>query len=354
MAGGGGTRLWPKSRKNTPKQVLPLVEDDSMFKISVARLAPLFPPDQIYVVTGQNHVDQLRSDVPEIPDENFLVEPYGKNTAPAAALGVAVIQKRDPEAVVAILTADHHIANKPKFREVLAAAHDIALEQDFIVTLGISPSFPSTGFGYIKRGNHLGEKGDFNYYHSLGFKEKPDAGTAVRYLRSGDYSWNSGMFIWTAKLAMSEFERQQPAIYEQLQTLIPAVDTPDFEAKLVEIWDNLPSIQLDYAVMEQASDMCVIPMDVGWSDVGSWGALYDILAQDDSGNAYKGHTQEKRVTIDTQESLVFSDRLVVTVGIRDVVVIDTEDALLICHRNRTQEVKDVVRELKDKDYDHYL
>ncbi len=356
MAGGGGTRLWPMSRSETPKQMLSLVEDDSMFKISVDRLGPLFPPENIYVVTGENYVEQLRAQAPQVPAENFIVEPYGKNTAPAAALGVTVIQKRDPEAIIAVLTADHHIANKTKFREVLAAAHDIALEQDFIVTLGISPSYPATGFGYINRGNHLGEMRNFNYYHSKGFKEKPDAATAIQYLRSGGYSWNSGMFIWTAAMAMREFEQQQPELYTQLTKLRDAVDTPDYASVLATVWEALPKIALDYAVMENAEQMCVIPIDVGWSDVGSWGALYDILPHDESGNSVRGKADqdESHICIDTQESLIYSKRLIVTVGVRDLVVVDTDDAVLICHRERTQEVKDVVRELKEKSYDDYL
>lgn len=353
MAGGGGTRLWPMSRKETPKQMLPLVEDDSMFKTSVDRLSPLFSPQQIYVVTGAQYVARLRADAPDIPAENFIIEPYGRNTAPAAALGIAVIQQRDPHATVAILTADHHIADKPRFRDVLAAAKHIAEEQDTIVTLGISPSYPSTGFGYIKRGNHLGEVQEFNYYHSLGFKEKPDAKTAIQYLKSGQYSWNSGMFIWTAHRAMSELKRQQPAMYTLIERLKTAVDTPAFSTVLAEVWDAMPSIQLDVAVMEAAESMCVIPVDVGWNDVGSWGALHEILERDEAGNAYKG-SNSVRINIDTHESLVYSEKLVVTVGVRDVVIVDTPDALLICHKDRTQEVKDVVKALQNQQRDEYL
>src|SRR6185369_17650109 len=184
-------------------------------RVSVERLAPLFPPDHIYVVAGNRYVEALCAHAPEIPVENFIVEPYGKNSGPAAALGIAVIQKRDPEATIAILTADHHIARKDEFRNVLTAAYEAA-QDDCIVTLGISPSFPSTAFGYIRRGERIREILDFSCYHSLGFTEKPDSEKAVSFLRSGEYSWNSGMFIWTAKKAMAEFERQQPALRQLL------------------------------------------------------------------------------------------------------------------------------------------
>ena len=232
MAGGGGTRLWPMSRKESPKQMLSLVDDESMFHVSVKRLSPLFPPERIYVVTGTDYVEALQADAPHIPEENFIIEPYGKDSGPAAALGMAVIQKRDPSAVVAVLTADHHIANQEKFREVLASAYEIASEQDFVVTLGISPSYPATGFGYIQRGNHLGDANGFNYYNSLGFKEKPRADLAIEYLRSGRYSWNSGMFIWRAARAMYEFERQQPQMYKHLQQIRDTVDTSAYAETL--------------------------------------------------------------------------------------------------------------------------
>ncbi len=354
MAGGGGKRLWPMSRQETPKQMLPLVEDRSMFKVSVDRLAPLFPPERIYVVTGEGYVERLRADASSIPDENFIVEPSGKDSGPAAALGLTVIQQRDPQAVVAILTADHHIAQEDAFRDVLSAACEIAHEQDFVVTLGISPSFPSTGFGYIQRGNHLGEQRNFDYYNSLGFTEKPRADVAIRYLRSGQYSWNSGMFIWTVKRAMYEFERQQPKMYEQLRKLAPVVDTPTYQETLATLWEDIDRISLDYAVMEQAESMCVIPIDIGWNDIGSWGALYDILQRDLSGNRVRGDHADDSIRIDTQETLVMSDKMVVTIGVRDIVIVETEDAILVCHKDRTQEVKQAVGEMKAKNLSQYL
>ncbi len=353
MAGGGGTRLWPMSRKATPKQILPLVGDDSMFKISVDRLAPLFPPERIYVVTGEDYVSELSKQAPGIPGANFIVEPYGKDSGPAAALGVTVIQKRDPQAVIAILTADHFISQREQFRSVLTAGYEIAQEEDFVVTLGIAPSYPATGFGYIQRGNHLGEQHEFDYYNAVAFTEKPRAKLAVEYLRSGRYSWNSGMFIWTATRAMMEFQRQRPQMHALLMKLADAVDMPNYPAVLREVWEGIERISLDYAVMENAEKMCVIPVDIGWSDVGSWGALYDIVDLDDAGNAYRGEN-DVRIQIDTQETLIYSDRLVVTIGVRDIVIIDTEDALLVCHKDRTQEVKTAVKTLQANNHDQYL
>lgn len=343
MAGGGGTRLWPMSRQDTPKQLLPLVEDSSMFATSVERLSPLFQPEQIYVVTGRKYLNALRAHAPQIPARNFIIEPYGKESGPAAALGVTVIQKRDPEAVIAILTADHHITKKEKFREVLSAAYELA-QKGYIATLGIAPSFPATGFGYIRQGEQIGEFNGFSGYKSLGFTEKPNFVTATAFLASGEYTWNSGMFIWKASQAMTEFQRQQPAMYSQFVELARTVDTPEYENKLETIWEQVEKISLDYAVMEGAEQMAVIPAEFGWNDVGSWSSMYDVLKLDKSGNGFKGQ-QADRVILDTKNTLVYSDKLVVTIGIEDIIVIETTDALLLCRKDRSQDVKEVVNHL---------
>lgn len=353
MAGGGGTRLWPMSRKSTPKQLLPLIGEHSMFDTSVQRLAPLFLPEQIYIVTGQTYVEQLKQEAPNIPLKNFIVEPYGRDTAPAVGLALSVIEKRDPQATVAILTADHHIGKPDYFLETLSAAYEIA-QSDKIVTLGISPSYPATGFGYIQQGAQLGESGGITYYESKGFKEKPDRVRATQFLSSGDYTWNSGMFIWKASVGMGEFKRQQPEMHELFSQLQHSVDTPDYQTTLEDIWDKTTKTSLDFAIMENAEDIAVIPSEIGWSDVGSWASLYDMLPQDQFGNCANGKVRENKIILDTKNTLLFSDRLVVTIGVEDVIVIDTEDAILVCHKDRSQEVKQVVQYLKENDGDAYL
>lgn len=343
MAGGGGTRLWPMSRQDRPKQMLPLVEDSSMFRASVERLAPLFTPDRIYVVTGRKYVVDLRADAPDIPARNFIVEPYGRESGPAAALGMAVIQQRDPQATVAILTADHHITKKDRFRDVLAAAYDLA-QQGYIATLGIAPSSPSTGFGYIRQGSEIAALRGFGCFQALAFTEKPNVVTATAFLESGEYTWNSGMFIWTASQAMAEFKRQKPEMHALLASLQPTVDTHDYEHKLEEIWDHIEKISLDYAVMEGAEKMAVIPVDIGWNDIGSWSSMFDVLKLDKFGNAFRTRNPE-HVALDTNHTLVYSDKLIVTIGIEDLIVIETPDALMLCHKDRAQDVKEVVNHL---------
>jgi mannose-1-phosphate guanylyltransferase len=352
LAGGGGTRLWPMSRAETPKQLLALVEENSMFCVSVERLAPLFTPEQIYVVTGDRFVEALCADAPQIPRANFLVEPSAKNTAAAAALAAAVIQARDPEATIVLLTSDHHITEKDKFRRVLEAAYILA-QDDYIVTLGISPSIPATGFGYIRRGEMLSEINDFIGYKSLGFTEKPDTETAIRFIRSGEYSWNSGMFIWRADRAMREFQQHQPELYEAMIELQPSVGTPEYEAKLAEVWERAPRLPIDTAVMEKTERMAVIPVDIGWSDVGSWDALFEVLDLDTDGNGFKG-SSPSRLLIDTKNILVYSDKLTVAIGVEDLVVVETQDALMICKKNRTQDVKKVVDMLREMNHESYL
>lgn len=323
-----------------------------MFRISVERLLPLMPSDHIYVVTNARYVEAMREQVSEIPPENFIAEPSGKNTAPAALLAAITIHKRDPDGTLALLTADHHIAYPDRFREVLRAAAVLA-DDGLIVTLGISPSMPATGFGYIERGAHLRKIDGFDGFKSAGFTEKPDTRKAMQFLRSGRYSWNSGMFIWKATTALAAFAEHQPALYEALSALVTHIDSPDYPAALEATWATIPSIQLDTGVMERADNIAVIPVDIGWSDVGSWDALFDVLSLDDDGNGFKG-SAPARIVIDTKNTLVYSDKLTVTLGIDDIVVVETPDVLMICHRSRAQDIKQVVEALRAADHRDYL
>lgn len=352
-AGGQGTRLWPLSRAKLPKQMLPLIDSQSMFQTSIQRIEPLFRPQNIFVVTGADYAAELQREAPQIPSRNFIIEPCAKNTAPALGLGLARIHQHDPDALVAVLTADHHIAEQTTFCRVLAAAGQVA-RSGKIVTLGIAPSHPATGFGYIQQGPAITTVDGFTVYESKRFTEKPDIVRATHFLASGQYSWNSGMFIWQASAALRAFERYQPAMYAALSYLQTIFDAPDYPAKLSDIWDKMPQLSIDFAIMEKADNIAVIPVDIGWSDVGSWSSLYDILPQDSFGNCIKGHAASSRVILDTRDTLVYSDRLTVAIGVADLVVVDTEDVLFICHKDRSEEVKQVVHYLKDSGSDEYL
>jgi mannose-1-phosphate guanylyltransferase len=342
MAGGIGTRLWPLSRQNRPKQALQLIGERTMFQHAVDRLAPLFSPENVIVVTGKDHGAILRPQALELPDVNFILEPMGRDSGPAVGLAAIHLQRRDPGSVMAMLTADHYIEKVERFRAALAAAEKVA-QTGKIVTLGIRPQFPSTGYGYVQRGKSLGCFDGFEVFQAEGFTEKPDAEKASAYLETGRYSWNSGMFVWRVDRVLGEFERQRPRLHAQLMTIAKALGTPDEELVLSEVWPQIEKISVDYAIMEEAADVAVIPVDIGWSDVGSWASLLDIVPGDKEGNVVRG----QYLGVDTAGALVRGeDRLVVTIGMQDIIVVDTEDALLICPRGRAQDVKTVVDRLK--------
>lgn len=350
MAGGGGTRLWPMSRQARPKQVLPLVGQHTMFEIAVQRLAPLFPPERIFVVTVEAMAPELRRQAPALPAENFIVEPLGRNTAPAIGLAALHIEACNPEASMAVLTADHYIGETEKFRSVLAAAHEVA-SQGHIVTLGITPNHPSTGYGYIERGESAGTVAGFEVFTARAFREKPDLATAEAYLADGRHSWNSGMFVWQTRRLMDEFTRQQPELHRQLEGLRETLGTDAYETTLAALWPTVERISIDYAIMERAQDVRVIPVDIGWNDVGSWAALLEVNATDENGNVTLNRAP---LSIDTRGTLIASRKLVATIGLEDVIIVETEDALLVCKRERAQDVKEVVERLKREERDSYL
>ena len=352
MAGGGGTRLWPLSRKSRPKQMLPLVGDRTMFQLALDRLAPLLPSERILVVTGQDQVAQLQADAPHLPAENFIVEPFGQNTGPAVGLAAVHVQQRTPDAVMAVLTADHHIANVEKFRRVLRVSVQVARE-DYIVTLGIAPNFPATGYGYIRRGKSLTHVDGFQIYHAEAFTEKPDLETAAQFLLSGLYSWNSGMFIFHVGQLMEEYARQQPTMHTLLMRIQAAVGQANYTDVLSTLWPQMPRLSIDYAVMENAQRMAVIPVEMGWSDVGSWASLFDVLESDEAGNVTRGD-ETNHVHLDTRDTLIVSDRIVATIGLRDLVIVDTDDVLLVCQRKRSQEVRQIVDQLRRSGKETYL
>ncbi len=341
MAGGGGTRLWPLSRQAQPKQSIPLLGEETLFQIAVRRLQPVFMPERILVVTSGAYRDLLHSQAPEVPLENFIVEPAPRGTAPALGLAALALRSRDPQAVMACLTADHFIADEARFRDVLSAAREMALK-DYLVTLGIAPTFASTGFGYIQRGAELGDVRGFKVYRAARFKEKPARAEAEAMVADGQHSWNSGMFVWRAERLMQEFAWQMPGFHHQLGQ-IEADPT-----SLTRVWEGVVNTTIDYGVMEGAEQVAVIPAaDLGWNDVGSWESLFEVLPADGAGNVVVG---TQLLEIGTRNTLVHSTnpqrKLVAALGVHDLVVVDTGDILLICPRERSQEVKDFVTALK--------
>ncbi len=352
MAGGVGTRLWPLSRRNRPKQSLKLIGERTMFEHAIDRIAPLFQPEEIFVVAGADQVGMLWAQAPELPQENLIAEPEGRGTAPAIGLGAIHLHRKDPDAVMAVLTADHFISDVALFRQALAAAEQVAAK-GHLVTLGIKPSSPSTGYGYIKQGESLGKTDGFEVFRAERFTEKPSAETALHMVESGEYSWNSGMFIWQVARIVEEFERQMDAFYAQLAEVEATLGTPGYKPTLGRVWPQVTKQTIDYGVMEGAGDVAVISVDIGWSDVGSWASLLDLLPADANGNTVVG----PHVGIDTRDTLVFNKngkRLVATIGVEDLVIVDTEDALLVCPKEREQDVREMVRMLEREGRSEYL
>lgn len=353
MAGGGGTRLWPISRKKHPKHILPLLGENTLFQSTLARLDGLIPAERILVVTTAEQAEPLKAQAPHIPAGNFLLEPQPRGTASVVGLAAAVLAKRDPQAVMLVLPSDHFIRNRDLFHLVMRVAVQVA-RKGFLVTLGIKPTFPSTGYGYIQQGNSLEEKFDYPVYRVLRFTEKPDEAKARQMLAGGDHSWNSGMFIWRADRILAEISRLLPDLAVALEKIGAAWGAPRQEAVLRSAWLNLQTVTIDYGVMEHAGNVAVLPAGgLEWSDVGSWDSLFDVLLADDGGNVV---VNSEFIPLETHDTLVYSSKkkLIVTIGVDDLIVIDSGDALLVCHRDQAQQVRQAIEILKKKKKESYL
>jgi mannose-1-phosphate guanylyltransferase len=354
MAGGGGTRLWPISRKDRPKQLLPLLGEETLFQSTVNRLIDLFPPERILVVTVEAQAREMQAQVPSIPAANYLIEPAPRGTASVVGLAATALKQRDPQAVMAVLPSDHFIRNRDLFHYLLRAAFEIAARK-YLVTLGITPLYPSTAYGYIQQGEPL--SGDFKYpvYKVRRFKEKPDEKSAQEFLRSRDHSWNSGMFIWRADVILAEIETRMPQLAATLKEIHDAWGTPEQAAVLAAHWDGLKSETIDYGIMEHAANVAVLPAGgLGWNDVGSWDTLFDVLFPDMDGNV---SAMAQHLALETHNTLVYGhndERLIVTIGMDDTVIVDAGDILLVCKADQAQKVREVVEHLRKHQQEKYL
>ena len=354
MAGGIGSRFWPQSRQERPKQFLQVFGEATLIQNTVARLQGLVPPERCLVVTNRRYATQTEEQLPAVPPENVLAEPVARNTAPCIAYAAVKLLARDADATMIVLPADHLIRNVKRFHEVLAVAIEKAQEPGALVTIGINPTHPETGYGYIQfdPSDGGGDGADApRAFPVRTFAEKPDLATAERFLDSGDFLWNSGMFVWRADTIMEQFQRHLPEAYDAFRPVQEAVGT-DAEADVVaEAYGESPRISIDYGVMERAEKVYVVPGSFGWNDVGDWRAVYDLSDKDEAGNALHGHV----IVHDASRCLVQGkDRLVVLVGIHDTVVVETDDALLVCNRESTQQVKNIVEYLHAHQLTEYV
>lgn len=363
MAGGGGTRLWPLSRKACPKQMLKLFNGKSLFEIAMERLHGIFDANHIFVVTVADQVEVLSKMAPDLPRQNFLIEPMPRGTAAVVAMAAACIKKIDPHGITAILTADHFIQNVSEFHETLWAAYELA-KTDVLVTLGIQPTFPATGYGYITSGaaigpitsgRHVPQTSSYEAFVVDSFIEKPSEARAMEFLKDKRFRWNSGMFIWNVSVILEEIERYMPALYETVKQLTPLMMQDHLQNDFVNLWSEIKPQTIDYGIMEKSDRVVVLPAsNLGWNDVGSWDSLFTVLSPDKDGNII---INSQLCSIETNGSLIKStskDKLIATVGIKNMIVVDTPDALLICPRGESQRVKELVQYLNDHHFTPYL
>ncbi len=345
LAGGSGTRLWPLSTPSFPKQFLPLPNGNSMIQETLERVRPLAVPEQTWVVTGRLMADLVQEHLPTVPATHILREPMGRNSAPAIAWAAATIAQHDPEGIMAIFSADAVIEHVEALRQALQLAYGLA-EQGKLVTIGISPTGPETGYGYIRFGEQLREEHGYSAFKVERFVEKPDLATAQSYLADGHYVWNAGIFVWSVKAILTDFQRHLPDISQKIQEIVTTIGSENQQALLSELWPTLQSISIDYGILEKASNLAVIPAALGWNDVGNWDQYGALFPADEQGVRSVGtHTG-----FGTQNVTVYNNtpRHVYTIGLEDVIVVEMENMTVICHKSHVQRVKELAEHHQKK------
>ncbi|SKA03724.1 mannose-1-phosphate guanylyltransferase [Selenihalanaerobacter shriftii] len=352
MAGGIGSRFWPLSRKHQPKQFLNLVdEDQSMIQATVSRISELASHEDIFIATNQDYATDIQMQLSEIPKDNITIEPMGKNTAACIGLAALYIERKDPEAVMVVLPSDHLIKNQERYLEIVEEAAEIAKMEDRLVTIGIKPNHPETGYGYIHYDQKDKLEGNEDIFAVKEFTEKPDRKTAKQFLDQGTYLWNSGMFVWQVSTIRKMFKKYMPKLHQALERMKEAIGTESEFEVLTKEFEKLDSISIDYGIMEKADDIYVIPGDFGWDDVGSWPALERVREADKAGNVVKGN----HIGLETKNSIIQGNgKLITTVGLEDVVIVDTEDAILICDKKKAQDIKKLRKQLAESGFENCL
>ncbi|MBW2062114.1 MAG: mannose-1-phosphate guanylyltransferase [Deltaproteobacteria bacterium] len=344
MAGGKGTRFWPLSRENRPKQLLAITGSEAMLRSTVDRILPLVPPERVLIVTGAPHADEVEALLSDLPPGNIIIEPIGRNTLPCIGLAAHVVCQKDPDGVMLVLPADHVITKTAQFRALVEIGADLACQPEALVTLGILPTRLETGYGYIEFAEEVMEVNGTKVHEVASFHEKPNQEKATEYLASGRFYWNSGMFIFQARTILSWLDRLWPDMARHLKTLARTLGQPDFAATIAEIYPGLTSISIDHGIMEKATGVLALPADIGWSDVGSWTVAAEHWPEEAGNTVWC-----EGLFIESSGCVIYSPgKLVALIGVKDLVVIDTPDALLICPKDKDQQVKKAVEALKRK------
>ena len=351
MAGGSGTRLWPRSRKKKPKQLLDIVSSKTMIQETVDRLEGLVDADHVFVVVGAAHSQEIDRQLALVPSENILIEPQGRNTAPCIGLAAIHIRARDKDAVMVVLPSDHLIKNANRFRKILKAAAAAAQKGKSLVTIGIEPTFPETGYGYVQIGKKIESARGEDVYKVVAFKEKPTSAVAKKFLKSGKYMWNSGMFVWKADTVLGQIKVHLPALYKGLMKIEASLGKENESGVLEKVYDSIEGESIDFGVMEKAKEVMLLKGDFGWNDIGSWAAMEQLWPKDADGNFLDADV----VSIESTGNIIHSTKkLVAVIGLKDIVIIETEDALLVCAKDRAPDVRRAVDKLKERGLEEYL
>ncbi len=354
ISGGVGTRLWPRSRRRSPKQLIDLSGGRSLIQNTLARISPLTSPERTFVITIGDQQDAVRAQLPQIPSANVIAEPEGRNTAMAIGLAIAHIAAADPNALMISVGSDHFIGDDEAFRATLRASANAAADGEHLVTVGIAPTSPDTGYGYIRRGELVGTYAGIEIFEVLGFKEKPDLEIARGYVESGQYLWNGNYFIWRVSAALAAYAKFAPDIRAEIDAVVGAIGTDRYASVLADTYRRVRKVPIDTAIIENAPNVLTVPGNFPWIDVGTWSGAYEIASPQD-GNFRTGSTDGNVLFIDSSGCLVDSnDRTIALVGLKDVIVIDTEDALLVCSRDGAQLVGDLVNRLAEKGLERLL
>ncbi|MBC8385393.1 MAG: mannose-1-phosphate guanylyltransferase [Candidatus Cloacimonetes bacterium] len=346
MAGGIGTRFWPLSRESKPKQYLNIVSEKSMIQMTVERLFPKIKIKDIYIVTGKSQVELVREHLPELPAKNIIIEPFGMNTAPCIALSAKYFSRiYDPQEKMVVLSADHLIKNEKEFLRTLVIAEEAA-DEDNLVTFGIKPDYPATGYGYVEAGDQINDE----MFNVKQFKEKPDLRTAEKFLKAGNFFWNSGMFAWKIETILKAYQDYLPEVITLLNKISEKWDKAGLNSDISAEFSKMPKLPVDIGIMEKAKKRIMIPVDYGWSDVGGWKALYEVSEKDEDQNVLNC----QNLTLNSKKNYVYSDKLVTLIGVENLVVVETDNALLISSKDRSEDVKIVVERLKKEKKSEYL
>lgn len=356
LAGGGGTRLWPKSREKTPKQFLRLHTENTLMQEAYLRVRKFISPERVIVVTNREYLEETRRLLPEVPISNIIGEPAKRDTAAAMLLGALVAKAKDPEAVIINQASDHILQNDEEFVHVMHTAAEVAASGEKLVTVGISPTFPHTGFGYIQIANELHQVNGLPVFQVANFTEKPDRSTAEDFIATGKYYWNANMYVWKGTALIEAFRQHCPNILARLESLEKTVDTPEFALALEDAYQDVEKISIDYTISEKADNLVLIPGDFGWNDIGDWKVVYDLQDKQADENVVMSEGENGRVMFqDAGKNFIHTNgRLIALVGVENLVVIDTPEIVLVMAKDKSQDVKKIVEKLKAEKAEQYM